>query len=156
MLRSWVRIPPGTWIFVCCECRVLSGRGLCDELISHPEESYRLWCVVVCDLETSRICVPYMYDISSLRVKDSLPVHPSIYIQRHCDIMTDRQPSGYSHLCRNLSGKKLRFGVSITVHAVRHVAESDALYTPIWMDENWVIISNSKVLSQNDCITEWK
>jgi len=32
---------------------VLSGRDLCDELITHPEESYRLWCVVVCDLETS-------------------------------------------------------------------------------------------------------
>jgi hypothetical protein len=29
---------------------VLSGRGLCDELIAHPEESFRLWCVVVCDL----------------------------------------------------------------------------------------------------------
>ena len=39
LLRSWVRIPPGTWIFVCCECRVLSGRGLCDELITRPEES---------------------------------------------------------------------------------------------------------------------
>jgi len=26
---------------------VLSGRGLCDELITRPEESYRLWCVVV-------------------------------------------------------------------------------------------------------------
>jgi hypothetical protein len=36
---------------VCCECRVLSGRGLCDELITRPEESYRLWCVVACDLE---------------------------------------------------------------------------------------------------------
>jgi len=34
-------------------CRVLSGRGLCDELITRPEESYRLWCVVVCDLEIS-------------------------------------------------------------------------------------------------------
>jgi len=31
---------------------VLSGRGLCNELISHPDEFYRLWCVVVCDLET--------------------------------------------------------------------------------------------------------
>jgi len=30
---------------------VLSGRGLCDELITRPEESYRLWCVVVCGLE---------------------------------------------------------------------------------------------------------
>jgi len=52
LLRSWVRIPPGQWMFVCC---VLSGRGLCDELITRPEEFYRLWCVVVCDLETSRI-----------------------------------------------------------------------------------------------------
>jgi len=46
----------------------LSGRGLCDELITRPEESYRLCCVVVCDLGTSRIGAPYIYDISSLRV----------------------------------------------------------------------------------------
>jgi hypothetical protein len=38
-------------MFFWCECCVLSGRGLCDELITRPEESYRLWCVVVCDLE---------------------------------------------------------------------------------------------------------
>jgi len=38
---------------------VLSGRGLCDELITRPEESYRLWCVVVCDLGTSRIRRPW-------------------------------------------------------------------------------------------------
>jgi hypothetical protein len=55
LLRSWVRIQPGAWKFVCCECCVLSGRRLCDELITRPEESYRLWCVVVCDLETSRM-----------------------------------------------------------------------------------------------------
>jgi len=47
----------------------LSGRGLCDELITRPEESYRLCCVVVCDLETSRIGAPYIYDVSNLRVK---------------------------------------------------------------------------------------
>jgi len=50
----------------------LSGRGLCDELITRPEETYRLCCVVVCDLETSRIGAPYMYDISNLRVKNLL------------------------------------------------------------------------------------
>jgi len=38
-------------MFICCECCVLSGRGLCDELITRREESYRQWCVVVCDLE---------------------------------------------------------------------------------------------------------
>ena len=32
---------------------MLSVRGLCDELITRPEESYRLCCVVVCDPETS-------------------------------------------------------------------------------------------------------
>jgi hypothetical protein len=37
-------------MFVVSVC-VLSGRGLCDELITRPEESYRLWCVFVCDLE---------------------------------------------------------------------------------------------------------
>jgi hypothetical protein len=74
LLRLWVRIRPGSWIFVCCECRVLSGRGLCDELITRPEESYRLWCVVVCDLETSIIGAPYIFihDISSLRVNQLL------------------------------------------------------------------------------------
>ena len=30
---------------------MLSGRGLCDELITRPEESYRLWRVDMCDLE---------------------------------------------------------------------------------------------------------
>ena len=54
LLRLWVRIPPGAWMFVCCECYVLSGRGLCDGLITRPEESYRLWRVVVCDQETSK------------------------------------------------------------------------------------------------------
>jgi len=39
---------------------VLSGRGLCDELITRPEESYRLWCVVVCDLETSWMRRPWL------------------------------------------------------------------------------------------------
>jgi hypothetical protein len=39
---------------VCCECCVLSGRGLCDGLITRPEESYQLWRVVVCDQETSK------------------------------------------------------------------------------------------------------
>jgi hypothetical protein len=44
---------------VCYECRVLSGRGLCDELITRPEESYLLWCVAVWDLETSRMRRPW-------------------------------------------------------------------------------------------------
>ena len=42
-------------MFVCCDCCVLfflvCDPVNCDELITCPEESYRLWCVVVCDLE---------------------------------------------------------------------------------------------------------
>ena len=55
LLGLWVRILPGAWISVSFEYCVLSGRGLCGGLITRPEESYRLWCVVVCDLETSRM-----------------------------------------------------------------------------------------------------
>ena len=59
-------------MFVRCECCMLSGRGLCDELITRPEEFYRLCCVVVCDLETSRMGAPYIYiyDISRLKVNN--------------------------------------------------------------------------------------
>ena len=87
LLRSWVRIPPGAWIFVCCECRVLSGRGLCDELITRPEKSYRLCCVVVCDLETSRMGAPYIYDISRLKVKERRYIATKLYdvtLQNKC------------------------------------------------------------------------
>jgi hypothetical protein len=55
---------------------VLSGRGLYNELITRPEEFYLQCCVVVCNLETSKIGAPYIYiyiyiyDISSLRVND--------------------------------------------------------------------------------------
>ena len=51
LLGLWVRIPSGAWISLYCECCVFSGRGLCDELVTRPEESYRLWCVVECDIE---------------------------------------------------------------------------------------------------------
>jgi len=50
LLRLWVRIPQGAWMSVRCECCVLSVSGLCDALITRPEESYRLGCVVMCDL----------------------------------------------------------------------------------------------------------
>jgi len=40
-------------MFVCCEYCLLLGRGLCEGVITRPEESHRLWCVVVCDIENS-------------------------------------------------------------------------------------------------------
>jgi len=42
-----------------CEFCVLSGRGLWDGPITRPGNSYRLCCVVLCDLETSRMRRPW-------------------------------------------------------------------------------------------------
>jgi hypothetical protein len=47
LLGLWVRIPPVAWMSIPYKCRVLSGRGLWNELIPRTEESY--WsCVCVC------------------------------------------------------------------------------------------------------------
>jgi hypothetical protein len=43
LLRSRTQL--GAWMFVAC-C-VLSGGGLCNELITRPEESFQMWCVIV-------------------------------------------------------------------------------------------------------------
>ena len=50
LLELWFRVPTGTRMSVYCECFVLSGRILCDGPIPLPEESYRLWYVIACDL----------------------------------------------------------------------------------------------------------
>jgi len=51
LLRQWVRIPQGC-IDVCLSIVCCSGRGLCDGLITRPEES-------LCDLETSWMSRPW-------------------------------------------------------------------------------------------------
>jgi hypothetical protein len=43
---------------VSCKCCVLSGRDLCDGLITRPEESYRV-CVSECDREASIMRRPW-------------------------------------------------------------------------------------------------
>ena len=53
LLGLRVQIRPGAWMVVRCDC--CRGRDLCDWPITRPEESYRLCCVIVCDLETSRM-----------------------------------------------------------------------------------------------------
>jgi hypothetical protein len=58
LLSLWVRIPPVVWMSASCKCCVLSGRSLCIWRNACTEESYRVWCVVVCDLETPRIRRP--------------------------------------------------------------------------------------------------
>ena len=50
LLGLRVRIPPGAWMSVPCECCVLSSTGLCDGLITRPEEPYGVGCVWVWSL----------------------------------------------------------------------------------------------------------
>jgi hypothetical protein len=45
LLGLRVRILPGAWMSVSCECCVWSGRGVCIGLITRPEESYQVWYV---------------------------------------------------------------------------------------------------------------
>jgi hypothetical protein len=45
LLGLLFRIPPGHGCLVYCECCVLSVRGLCVGLITHPGESHRVWRV---------------------------------------------------------------------------------------------------------------
>jgi hypothetical protein len=64
--KAWVRgrslagivgSNPAGGMDVCCECCVLSGRGLCYGLITRPEESYR--CISDCDYESSTLRRPW-------------------------------------------------------------------------------------------------
>jgi hypothetical protein len=44
--------PTKSMMCVCCECYVLPGSGLCNSLITRPEESYRVWCASACGRES--------------------------------------------------------------------------------------------------------
>ena len=59
---------------------MLSGRGLCDGLITRPQGSYRLWCVVVCDLETG------------CWAKEKMDTKNSIYGLSKADFFMNRLP----------------------------------------------------------------
>jgi len=117
----------------------LSGRGLCDELITRPEESYRLCCVVVCDLETSRMGAPYIYDISRLRVKVCKSVHhhtiqinyepyatispvyyPDVYSQLNMFRASSRPSSGAQQLQQQPLVYRWNVVVAVLLVVVRH------------------------------------
>ena len=59
-----------------CPLCVLSGRGLCDGLITRPEESYRLWCVLVCDLGTSRMRRLKLIKCCKFRIEEEEVIKP--------------------------------------------------------------------------------
>ena len=55
LLSLQVRIPLELLKALSFKCCALSGRGLCDGLITHPEDSYRV-CVCVCVCVLLRVC----------------------------------------------------------------------------------------------------
>ena len=109
---------------VCFECLVLWGRGTCDKLITRPEESYRLWCVVVCDLETSRIRRPWPALGRSTTGKKKLQ-----YCIIHCNMF---QLSS-SVIIRDLSA-------CISVFCIRHLPDDG------WSGQSKHVVYNKRLL----------
>jgi len=65
LLSLWVRIPPESWLSVCCDCCVLSGIEVSSTRL---ENSYRLWWVVVCGLETSWVRRPWPTAVCCVKI----------------------------------------------------------------------------------------
>jgi hypothetical protein len=66
----------GCPLWVLC---VLSGTGLCDGLITRPEESYRLWCVLVCDLGISKMRRLKLIKGCKCRIEKNIYVYKKIH-----------------------------------------------------------------------------
>jgi hypothetical protein len=107
---------------------VLSGRGLCDELITRPEESFRLRCVVVCDLETSRMRRPWPALGRSATTKkkwiyEYISLNRFLYIVIMASFLRVRLPSNiifFSLFCVDIYGHKVN--VIRIIRIVRQLA----------------------------------
>jgi len=89
-------------MFVCCECCVLSGTGLCDGLITRPEESYWLWRVV-CDQETSKM----------RRLKPATGLWK--YNQRGCNARKTNKLAFYNKILNSFWGESSNSGKIFTL-----------------------------------------
>jgi hypothetical protein len=76
--RQKKKIPPEAWMSVSCECCLLSGRGLCDELVPRPEESYRVWCVSNVSKPRRNEEAQAHIGLSSHRKKKKYPIHKGL------------------------------------------------------------------------------
>ena len=98
-------------MFVCCECCVLSGRDLCDEVVTRPEDSYRLWSVVVCDLEASIVRRTRGTGLSSQKKKQ---VVRSLRLASH-----HREQCAYERIRDGFFSRKFLSSVSI-IQTIAH------------------------------------
>jgi hypothetical protein len=92
--------PTEAWMFVCCDCCVLSGRGLCDGLITPPEKSHRLWCVVVCDLETAWMRRPWSTEGCRAKKKDLSTTDSRMEVKRNAYSVLEGKSAGKRQLER--------------------------------------------------------
>jgi hypothetical protein len=59
LLELWVRIPPAAWMSLSCKYCVLSGKGLCNGLITRPGVLTTVVCLNKCDGEASIMKWPW-------------------------------------------------------------------------------------------------
>jgi len=90
-------------MFVCCECCVLSGRGLCDGLITRPEESYCLWRVFVWsrNIENEEAKARYR----AVKIQPQWVVMPGKQTNKHGTWMRGRDTSVGLSPCYRLEGR---------------------------------------------------
>ena len=106
---------------------------ICDELITRPEESYRLWCVVVCDLETSRMRRPRpALGRSATEEKLRARVYIYIYIYLYLFIYLFISP---------LPRKNMHFSVSVVFCLVTTISITRASVKGENRLTNWRIIN---------------
>ena len=87
LLGLRARIPPRAWMSVSCDCCVLSGRGICDGLITRPEESYQVWCVWVwsCSIDNEEALAHWglLLHWKQNKLLNATPLHAYAFATQH-------------------------------------------------------------------------
>ena len=109
------------------------------KLITRPEESYRLWCVVVYDLETSRIGAPYIYDTSNLRVKFNAHTRSQNFKLPNCFVITELKTM-FRTKCVGMS--------IVYLHIKRHNLDVIKKYHIIRLDGAFIFLNYTQFKSQ--------
>ena len=90
LLGFWVRIPPGAWMSVFCECCVLSHRVPCDRPIPPTECVYA--CASVC------VCVCVCVSMSAIRC-----IYNPLHLQWVCIKRSDQERKNNTPLDDSMS-----------------------------------------------------
>ena len=91
LLGLRVRISPGAWMSVSCDCFVLSRRVVWDGPIPRPEESYQV-CVRECVCACVCVCVCVSLTLSCASI---IPNNYDDYVQK---VRTKKKERKVSHL----------------------------------------------------------